>query len=74
MKFLNVKHFEIKSLSLNVQSQNPKKQIFNDEKIQKAYKNLKLSSKKKFLRDLVINQVNLLVLWQCCDYSAQTDV
>ena len=38
-----------KSLSLNVQGSNPKKQIFGDEKIQKAYKNPKLAFKTKFL-------------------------
>ena len=38
-----------------------KNNIFDDENIQKAYKNSKMSSKKKFLSDLVIKQVNLLV-------------
>ena len=38
-----------------------KKQIFNDEKIQKANKNPNMFSKGNFLSDLVIKQVNLLV-------------
>ena len=39
-----------------------KNQIFDDQKIQKAYKNPRLSSKKLFLSDLVIKQVKVLVL------------
>ena len=38
-----------------------KNQIFDDEIFLKAYKNPKLPSKKYFLSDLVIQQVNLLV-------------
>ena len=38
-----------------------KNHILDDEKIQKAYKNPKLSAKKNCLNDLVIKQFNLLV-------------